>query len=980
VASPPSDSDTPSKAPVEIGGLTPTAALSPDIDTPSTIPEVVNILATTEPLSQLTESEIESGNESGNSNQVLYIRQIVRAPTVQSLPTRPRNSQVTSAAILEFAKTRMTRIPPYHLIANKDDDKFMAEASEIIETDAEADHQLRDQQEGRGKSITSGLAASAPIRNVRCRVPDRIQTQVHSRPGPLEQAQILTALAQSTKPVTQSTLRAGTIGSKELDWAVLQDVKADGHCFYHCLAEALHSQKHLLAAYKLRSELSKEIETAVKDTPTWTTGDQRTIFRAVRVLKIAIGIVYTQPPNCRYVKDPHAYQYYYHYGGEYRSTNRLEEVPTLLPLICLACTNEHFLHVVKQVPVQTGARKSLYTRTIQFSEILDSRGGAFVGWEELYTLEADRDKQDRIRIGPSTAANRVELEAAQRRADRVGFGPLDQVSARTRNAFSRVDPTLAPRISNLLSRPPAAQARQCVLRLIRQLTTRLSTGRPGDPKDLTAHLVVKRFPVLFRSTPDGRKIPIATHNSLWFQPTTDSWIPAGTRIKYFDQGGEHISTAEKELREEDNKGGYCMKEGKDRWYDSYRIRGTCQASMANSPYGVVDAEGLPVSANCIYCGSHEAGFWLQATKGIYALPQKNDQPKAAMILVDYVVGPKEYPAEAPKGCKPPPRPSIVLSQNIQLRNMDKTRHIASRRQDMEDSLSLSASPPLLLETFIPIRVETTVGRVTIHTILRAPPLTSSLSMEMAIDSIISAATYRIEITPRDTELAPFIPGPGSVFWALMRTEISSPWIVPQSPSQATEMLTALTTYADQGVQATMTSLRLILQEAHLRDTIIRCRDGGLTSFLGQASELSSQGLSSENLKSLLDGNLFAEFLLPPELYGQWSTGTPKVTWVRYGSPEGSPGPMSLQSICGTQGGADDEWKYVEAKSAFEMMTQHILVEDMMHFRNVLIEDAPFMWTEIEEAALIAAAEILQKLMDLGLFQDIAVPSIGVLNV
>jgi hypothetical protein len=39
-----------------------------------------------------------------------------------------------------------------------------------------------------------------------------------------------------------------------------------------------------------------------------------------------------------------------------------------------------------------------------------------------------------------------------------------------------------------------------------------------------------------------------------------------------------------------------------------------------------------------------------------------------------------------------------------------------------------------------------------------------------------------------------------------------------------------------------------------------------------------------------------------------------------------------------------------------------------------------MWTEIEEAALIAAAEILQKLMDLGLFQDIAVPSIGVLNV
>ena len=71
---------------------------------------------------------------------------------------------------------------------------------------------------------------------------------------------------------------------------------------------------------------------------------------------------------------------------------------------------------------------------------------------------------------------------------------------------------------------------------------------------------------------------------------------------------------------------------------------------------------------------------------------------------------------------------------------------------------------------------------------------------------------------------------------------------------------------------------------------------------------------------------------------------------------------------------------MEAKSAFEMMTQHILVEDMMHFRNVLIEDAPFMWTEIEEAALIAAAEILQKLMDLGLFQDIAVPSIGVLNV
>jgi hypothetical protein len=402
--------------------------------------------------------------------------------------------------------------------------------------------------------------------------------------------------------------------------------------------------------------------------------------------------------------------------------------------------------------------------------------------------------------------------------------------------------------------------------------------------------------------------------------------------------------------------------------------------MANSPYGVVDADGLPVSANCIYCGSHEAGFWLQATKGIYALPQKHDQPKAAMILVDYVVGPNEYPAEAPKGCKPPPRPNMVLSQNTQLRNMDKTRHIASRRQDMEDSLSLSASQPLPLETFTPIRVETTVGRVTVHTIIRTLPLTSSLSMETALDSIISAATYRIEITPKDTELAPFIPGPGSVFWALMRTEISSPEIVPQSPSQATEMLTALTTYADQGVQASMTTLRLTLQDAHFRDTTIRCRDGGLLTFLGQALELSSQGLSPEDLKRLLDGNLFAEFLLPSEVYGHWSPATPKATWARYGSPEGSPGSMALHSICGIKGAADDEWRYLEARSAFEMMTQHILVEDMMHYRNVLIDDAPSMWMEMEEAALIAAAEILQKLMDLGLFQDIAVPSIGVLNV
>jgi hypothetical protein len=294
------------------------------------------------------------------------------------------------------------------------------------------------------------------------------------------------------------------------------------------------------------------------------------------------------------------------------------------------------------------------------------------------------------------------------------------------------DPKLAARISNLFSQPSTSQIHQGVLRLQRKLFYRLSTGKQGDPKDLTEHLVVKRNPVLFLKSAEGKRVQIATSNSLWFQPKTEAWIPAGTRIKYFDKGGERITNAEKERREDDYKGGYCMKDGNDMWYDSYRIRGTCLASMANSPFGVVDAAGLPVSANCIYCGTPSTGYWLQAIKGIYALPQKNGPP-GAMILVDYQLGPKEFPAEAPKGYKPP-RPNMITPQSLnspipqstQFRNMDKSRNIASHRQDIADTLSLSMSQPPPEERFTPMLITTTLGRVTVQMTLQTPPPDVSL--------------------------------------------------------------------------------------------------------------------------------------------------------------------------------------------------------------------------------------------------------------
>ena len=46
----------------------------------------------------------------------------------------------------------------------------------------------------------------------------------------------------------------------------------------------------------------------------------------------------------------------------------------------------------------------------------------------------------------------------------------------------------------------------------------------------------------------------------------------------------------------------------------------------------------------------------------------------------------------------------------------------------------------------------------------------------------------------------------------------------------------------------------------------------------------------------------------------------------------------------------------------------------------MIEDAPSMWKEVEEAALIAAADILNNLIALGFFQDVAIPSNGATNV
>jgi hypothetical protein len=140
-----------------------------------------------------------------------------------------------------------------------------------------------------------------------------------------------------------------------------------------------------------------------------------------------------------------------------------------------------------------------------------------------------------------------------------------------------------------------------------------------------------------------------------------------------------------------------------------------------------------------------------------------------------------------------------------------------------------------------------------------------------------------------------------------------------------------------------------------------CQEGGLNKAMELAT-LIQNSVSREQLALARDGKLFQKFTIPKEVYSRWGAHVHKNTWKH------RTGDLTavLQQV-GTKSCQNNFLSYIEAVAAMKANCRHIIVnEDETQYKNLNQRLVGSLKEDFEEAAIIAAANMIKAIQNRGI--------------
>jgi hypothetical protein len=526
---------------------------------------------------------------------------------------------------------------------------------------------------------------------------------------------------------------------------------------------------------------------------------------------------------------------------------------------------------------------------------------------------------------------------------------------------------------------------QTFYNMVRKFNQELKTT--GN-QDLSSYLRIEEDARLFIRLPKSESlVPIRDQRGVFFGskeavPSNHPYAATGSRLCTFSTEGEYITNVQKLKRETEGKGGWCILISKSEtlcWYDLWRVKGTCLASLINSSSGAFNEQNLKLSPNCMLTMGNGTGsgsprlIHVQATRPIYA---------AVQLLHSFVIGETEFPASY-RAIK-----RVSLQSTAHLRNLDK---ISGTVTDEETVKPAGWNKD-------PMKQGEVVGMLGVHLYLASldPRMLVATTLAEAIQLILASAQFKVELHSRPEEEICSVTGTISVFAALCNAGSTELLSEPTTIEEAKVVLTKIHRHIEEhlptALKATQKGHASGLTERstsllYERDKSI-CNKEILPVMAQMASLIND--MSVAQLKGIIDGTLFGKFTLPVGVLLWWQEDVNKTQWIRsVAGPGGAVGGASLFSSMRRIKYAADVmgFSYVDVFSALSEDKCHIIVDDTKrkgrdslygNFRPM--EDRRSLSQDFEVAAATAAIKVIRDAKNKGVILSFSIPELGEGNV